>query len=58
VGNGGGANSLVRFWLERGDDEALPKDEAEQRAPLDSMERKRDMARQRDDIVRMRGSIE
>jgi hypothetical protein len=52
VGNGGGANSLVRFWLERGDDEALPKDEAEQRAPLDSMERKRD------DIVRMRGSIE
>jgi hypothetical protein len=55
---GRGADSMLEFRLERGDDEMkrYRKMKQRQRARLDSMERKHDTARWRDDVGRRRGS--
>jgi hypothetical protein len=57
VAGGGGADSMLRFRLERGGDgsKRCQKMKRRQRAHLGSMRRKRDKARRHDDVGRMRG---
>jgi hypothetical protein len=57
VADSGGADSLLRFQLERGGDgiKRSQKMKLSQRARLSSMERKRDTARWRGDVSRRRG---
>jgi hypothetical protein len=56
VVGGGGADSMLQFWLEWGDDvmKRCQKMKRKQRARLDSMRRKRDTTQQRGDVDRRR----
>jgi hypothetical protein len=57
VAYGGGADSMLQFWLERGDNgiKHSQKMKWRQQACLGSTGRKCDAVRQRDDISRRRG---
>jgi hypothetical protein len=55
MAGGGGAESILQFWLERGGDRMKMKMKWRQRTHLDSIGRKCDMARWSDDISWMRG---
>jgi hypothetical protein len=56
VVGGGGADSMLQFWLEWGDDvmKRCQKMKRKQQARLDSMRRKRDTTQQRGDVDRRR----
>jgi hypothetical protein len=57
VADGGGADSMLRFQIERGGDgtKRCQKIKRRQRAHLSYMERKRDTARRHGDICQMKG---
>jgi hypothetical protein len=59
VTSGGGADSMLQFWLKRGGDKMkhCKKMKRRQQARLGSMGRKHDMGRQRGDIGQRRGGI-
>jgi hypothetical protein len=57
MADGGGADSILRFWLERGGDgtKHCRKMKRRQRAGLGSIGKKRDTAQRRGDVSQRRG---
>jgi hypothetical protein len=55
VAGGGGVDSILRFWLERGGDGMKRKMKRMQGTHIGSIGRKCDMAQRWDDVGQMRG---